>query len=210
MTGNQRHLVMAALLFALGACGEPEEEQEGEPLAQLTVELGGELDPSVESPHVGIVWIPYDEEEEEAPLILTESAPLSASLEQIQFSLFQGPPPAAILRRNGGQTAIGLLVAFDDRDGDGTFSVGSEGIEAPDLFFGVNLRELAVFLQIPSDAELNPEHFVNPEAFEPGISRARIDPCTGMLELLPMAAPIVIETFEPSTSFAFLYEETDC
>lgn len=208
MHRNTRHSMMAALLLTLGACGAGEGEQVGVLLAKLTVALGGEVDPSVVAPHAGLIWVPYAEDIE-VPLLLTESMPLSTSLEQMRLSVFQGPPPGAILQKNGAQIALGMIVAFDDRDGDGTFAVRPEGIVAPDLFFGVNLTELLIFLEVPHGAELG-DLFVNPEAFEPGLSRARIDFCTGKLEFLPMAAPIVLELFEPTANYGFLFQEPDC
>lgn len=192
-----------ALLFAFVACGEIEEApEESEPLARLTIHLGEGPHPSVQAPHVGLIWVPIGGGDE-IPPFLTESAPLTGSLDSVQLSVFRGPPRDATRTHNGVKIAFGMIVAFDDADGDGAFEFELEGIAPPDLLFGFNPQELLVYLEIPEGAELSKGLFVNPEAFEPGLSRARLDLCGDTLEFLPMAAPIVLETFDPRSEYGF-------
>lgn len=218
-------LVMAAFLLALGACAEGEGQGEqgpaeqgpgepgrdGEPLGVLTLAIANDMDPSVVAPHVGLAWwAVYDPETE--PFFATEAVPLSSPHDPVLLSVFQEPPPGSILVSDYDdfQIAIGSVLGFDDRDGDGAFSVGEMGIELPDLLFGYNWTDLLVYVQAsPDSPDLN-SLFVNPEAFEPGLSRVRLDVCSGKLEFVPMDTPIVLDVFEPTSDFGPPDDVSEC
>jgi len=211
MKQSKRQLLVGALLLALAACGSEGSVSNGggngngdgggeQPLARLNVALANTVPSTVTSPYIGLGWFisgTYEIVAGELAVIPTEYVPLTGGLEQVQLSVFQGPPAELLQFHDGVAIAMSGIYAFDDRDGDGSFEAHWYGLEAPDVIFGFSRSDFLVWVELEEGAELPQGLFTNPEAFVPGLMRARVAGCFGPLEIVPMDAPIALTFFDP-------------
>jgi hypothetical protein len=122
------------------------------------------------------------------------------------MSVFAPPPIAALNEftdENGTVLARygwGLVLAFEDRDNDGGFTMNDVGIVAPDLVFGASWFDALVYLDAITP-EVAAAMFDNPADATVGYHVARMDPCTGLVTILDGNATVVIDTFAPSSDF---------
>lgn len=214
MSKSMKQVLFGALFFALAACeGEGSAagggEEGEEPLARVNVALSDAIPSSVTSPYLVVAWSTYQLWDDEAPTIPTEAVPLAHGIEEVELSLFQGPPASVLTEVDGVTMAISGIGAFDDRDGDGKLTIGEEGIVGPDVVFGFSPKDFLIYVELAPGAELPPGLFINPEAFVPGLSRARLVGCLGPLEFIPMDAPVVLEVFDPEEGFVPPEDECD-
>lgn len=174
--------ILSVLLpLGAGACGEiASDDYQGEPAAHLLGEIRGDLGAGeVHAPHLGVVWIHFDPTEENE-LVVGEVTPISVSEfpANVEFDVFDPPPESVANALEGadgepsGLVAIGLIVAMDDSDEDGQFTIAVGELSGGDLIFGVSYTNYLLYVFDPpaADASLfNAEPFLtNGEAATPG------------------------------------------
>jgi len=139
-----RALVVGAGVAA-GACGEG--LVPGDVYASPLIAFGGEITPTGQlsgawRPRVGVLWTDLNQVGPDLP---SDSTYVSSHLDMVNdrytAEIFRPPPAAAFvdIAADSGEVArlaLGDLVIFDDRDGDGTFSVSGPRAEIapPDVF----------------------------------------------------------------------------
>lgn len=200
---NPKDVLVAGFALALAACADgvpivADDVEDRQPLGNFHVALNDDLPAGVSSPHLGLVWITAIGPGFEEPGFAAESVPLTAGLDQATLSVFQGPPREVLREIEGLTIALGTVIAFDDVDGDGRFGITEEGYVENDIPFGFAERDFLVWLELAPGTELPEGVFTNPEAFVPGLSRARLTGCFGPLELVPITEPVEIVTFDPA------------
>jgi hypothetical protein len=126
-------MLLLSLLFALTGCGDPvvDPGYRGEALLTVQGQLRATQDYESKGPlHVALVWFPKalmesDENTtvDEAFAMVTEDVPVQGSFPlDYRFDLFQPPPPEALGPWGEGvpgKGAMGLVVAYEDLNGNG-------------------------------------------------------------------------------------------
>jgi hypothetical protein len=149
--------VAVAALGATAGCGGA--LVPGDSADHPVFEVHGSLLAPSPDMRVGVVWVD--------PLGLLDDRPSPPSLSAAtiepdgRFDVrFFGPPPADVIRRIPSPDdptrvafafAFAEIVAFEDRDGDGTFGVASlaagAGILAPDVYRGIGATHAILFVE---------------------------------------------------------------
>jgi len=149
------------------------------------------------SPHVGMIWMGM-EDSDVMPRMATQAEPLTGGTPAaFDLSVFSTPPADVIteVEMEDGSVlrySIGVVFAFDDVDGDGSFEVDDRGIAAPDQPFAFAARDWLLYLDGEPTAESLAAMFVNPEAAHAGILRTRMDYCTFQMEIVDFSEPLTM------------------
>jgi len=141
-----RALVLGAGVVA-GACGEG--LVPGDAYSSPLIAFGGEITPTGQlsgawRPRVGVLWTDLNQVGPDLPsdsTYVSSHLDLDMVVDRYMAEIFRPPPAAAFvdIAADSGEVvrlALGELVIFDDRDGDGRFSVSGPRAEItpPDVF----------------------------------------------------------------------------
>lgn len=191
----------ALLLAALPGCEDRLEPTGRQALATLSgvVSWSGDGEPA--RPHVGMVWTAMGESDLE-PRLATDAKPLSGGFPAaFDLSVFDAPSDMLAEAEFGDGSllgyAIGVVFAFDDVDGDGTFQVDADGIAPPDRMLGVSTRDFLLYLDGSLTEAAARQMFENPEAVHAGMLRVRMEPCSWTLTIVDASEPLEIHAFDP-------------
>jgi hypothetical protein len=154
-----RRLGLAPALVAacplLGGCGElvVDGDYPGTPLAQIDGTVMGATDGLIGRPRIAVIWLLLND------FRLFDTAQIEPVFPaSFQFRLYAPPRDADIQPPDGVQpvgnfpAVLGELVAFDDRDGDGSLVLDGDGqVTAPDVLIGRTRRRLLYVVELPTD-----------------------------------------------------------
>ncbi|WP_157370552.1 hypothetical protein [Vulgatibacter incomptus] len=210
-------LVTSTLVALLAGCNEEVERKTGHVALAVVAGEVAQANDGLVNPHVGLVWTRVDDVAFE-PLFATESAPLQGNFpEAFNLSVFSLPPSEILATIEDGDAVVHLgfaeIFAFEDVNGDGTFTVNDYGIDAPDRMFGISWLDFLVYLDAAPSQELAQGMFSNPENASAGFHLVRWAPCDGRFEILAPGTVLAVRTFEPSSQFPATddwYDEVQC
>ena len=167
------------------------------------------------SPHVGMIWVGM-EDADVMPRMATEASALTGgSPAGFDLSVFSVPPADVLTEvemADGSvlRYSIGMVFAFDDVDGDGTFGVDENGIAAPDRPFAFAALDWLIYLDGELTAESLAAMFKNPEAAHAGILRAHMDYCSFQMEIVGLSEPLTMVSLDPTTQEPIDLPDQDC
>jgi hypothetical protein len=191
------------LALFLAACGDPIADGSylGEPLLRLEGRIAGDAGTSdIRNPFVGISWLNLDQTQMES---FSTTAPISRERFTGAFSIdvYDPPPAGAFTKLGPTRFAVGLPVALDDVDGDGTFVLDGDGrVAPPDRLFGIATDgggvQVILFVDEPGSGTCAIP--TGDEPPPPGFHLARFGTCAGPFALLPDGTPLRLELFPPA------------
>jgi hypothetical protein len=197
----RKRTIGLALLFA--ACGDPIADGSylGEPLLRIEGRIAGDAGTSdIRKPFIGISWLNLTETQMES---IGTVAPIAHERFTGAFSIdvYDLPPADAFTRLGPSRFAVGLPVALDDVDGDGTFRLDGEGrVVPPDRMFGIATDgagvQVILFVDDPGSGSCTMPAADEPPP--PGFHLARFGTCAGPFAILPGGTPLRLELFPPA------------
>jgi hypothetical protein len=209
-----RAALIIAALAPLAACGDP--LAPGSFLGTPRLHLGGTIKgnpgygPTPARPRMGVLWSPPTEPSTDGSGSLA-SAVSTTFPAQFELDLFDAPerPPGEIRAQGGPIEALmgfGRLVAVDDVDGDGRFTIAAGTIAPPDLFIGAAPKHVVVYTDsVGAPGPALRRLVANPETLSPGYQVARglcgMDGEADRLELVGASAPVIVELVPPTRTF---------
>lgn len=177
----------------------------GEELAEIHGAITGTPSAAPSAPSAAVVW--FTPTNDGLGGLLGEGVEVDSTFpSSFSFSLYSPPPASTILQpddANGMAFAIGSILAFDDKNNDGTLSVTSDniGLESPDEIIGVAEQDFLLYIETRPNAPL--DGIPNAQDIEPGYYIMHF-PCSDLdcvPEITVDSTTVQISLTAPTTEF---------